>query len=151
MASKNISWGGVAMRFAVAVVLVFATYNPEGYSYYHWSIKSYYDWAFHGGAWPELSVLKLFVGVVLLIGWSMYLRATVRSLGAFGLVLAVAFFGTLLWLVVDMELVAADSTRAMSYLVLIGLCGVLTAGISWSHIRRRVSGQLDVDEVDGDL
>jgi hypothetical protein len=35
-----------------------------------------------------------------------------------------------------------------TYLVLVALCGVLATGISWSHIRRRISGQVDVDEID---
>ena len=29
--------------------------------------------------------------------------------------------------------------------------GILAVGISWSHIRRRMTGQVDVDEVEGDL
>ncbi len=28
------------------------------------------------------------------------------------------------------------------------IAGVLTAGMAWSMVRRRMSGQLDVDEVD---
>jgi hypothetical protein len=31
------------------------------------------------------------------------------------------------------------------------MCGILAIGISWSHIRRRMTGQVDVDEVEGDL
>jgi len=69
-------------------------------------------------------------------------------LGVIGLVLAVAFFGTLLWLVIDYGLVSAENSRALSYLVLLGLAGVLSTGLSWSHIRRRLTGQLDVDETD---
>jgi len=28
------------------------------------------------------------------------------------------------------------------------IVGVLTAGVSWSHVRRRLSGQYDIDDVD---
>lgn len=138
MAERGLTWVGVLLRLLAAIVLVFATYNPEGYSYYHWVIQVPLT--------PD--PLKILAGVVLLIGWTVYLRATVNALGAFGLFLALAFFGTLIWLTVDLGWVPADSVRAISYIILIVLCGVLTTGVSWSHIRRRFTGQVDVDEID---
>jgi len=138
LASKEINWVGVGIRFLLALVLVFATYNPDGYSYFHWAIKDFMNF----------SVLKAFVGVVLLIGWVVYLRATFRSLGPIGVTLAVAFFGTLLWLVVDWGLIPASSIRTVTYLILIAASAVLATGMTWSHIRRRISGQMDVDEID---
>ena len=140
MKVKEINWVGVGARFLLALVLVFATYNPSGYSYFHWGIKHISDF----------SVLKLFAGVVLLIGWAMFIRATLVSLGAFGIVLAAAFFGTLLWLVVDWGLVPADTVEAVTYLILVAASAVMATGMTWSHIRRRISGQIDVDETDID-
>lgn len=130
---------GFLIRFVAALILVFATYNPERFSYFHWVL---------GSRDPEEWALKAFVGVVLLIGWTIFLRATLRSLGLIGSALAAAFFGTLLWLVIDMGWVAADNRPLMSYLALIALAAVLSTGLSWSHIRRRLSGQVDVDDVD---
>lgn len=141
MAYKGITWGGYLLRLVGALVVVFASYNPEGKSYYHWFRESL----------PDPGPLVIFTGVVLLIGWTILLRATFRSLGAFGLLLAFAFFGTLLWLLIDFDLVPADSTRAITYIVLVVFSGVLATGVSWSHVRRRITGQADVDEVDGDL
>lgn len=137
-ASSGITWAGILVRFLVAIVLVFATYNPEQMSYYHWVRDNL----------QEALPLKLFAGVVLLIGWTIFLRATMRSLGAFGLLLAAAFFGTLIWLIVDYGLVRADNVKTMTYIALVILCGVLATGMSWSHIRRRLSGQLDTDDVE---
>jgi hypothetical protein len=139
--AQAITPNGIGIRFLAAVILVFSTYNPEGVSFYHWVVPEL----------PAFSPLKIFIGVVLLIGWAIYIRATIHSLGFIGLVLAAAFFGSLLWVVVDSGLVSADNVRTLSYLVLVALCGILTAGISWSHIRRRISGQIDVDDTDGDL
>lgn len=141
MAKKGITWAGFLLRFIAAIVLVFSTYNPEGYSYYHW-LKD---------GLPAIEPLMVFAGIILLIGWTIFLRATARSLGPFGLLLALIFFGTLIWLVVDWGLVPADSVRAITYIVLFITCGVLATGISWSHIRRRITGQVDVDEVEGDV
>lgn len=140
MRVKEISWAGIGARFLFALVLVFATYNPSGYSYFHWAIKNL----------PDYSVLKLFAGVVLLIVWVMFIRATLRSLGPIGVTLAVAFFGTLLWLVVDWGLIPADTVKAVTYLILIAASAVMATGMTWSHIRRRISGQVDVDEIDTD-
>ena len=142
--TKGIGWSGYVFRFITAVVLVFSTYNPEEYSYYHW-VKHWVENTF-----PEIDPLLIFAGVVLLIAWTIFLRATGRSLGFFGLLLAFAFFGTLIWLLIYWNWISADSTKAMSYIIEIVLSGVLATGISWSHIRRRITGQFDVDDVEID-
>lgn len=130
----------VAIRFIAALVLVFATYNPSGWSYVHWAIQPL----------PEFSPLKGLVGVVLAIGYTMFLRATGRSLGLFGVALAVAFFGLLVWLIVDVGILPLDSVTAITWVVLFIFASVLAIGMSWSHIRRRVAGQLDTDDVEED-
>jgi hypothetical protein len=138
MAIKHITWRGFLRRFVVALLLVFASYNPSGISYFHWipKVSSNYN------------VLAIFIGIVLLIGWVVYLRATFRSLGVFGLILAAAFFGSLLWLIIDWGLISGDDDIVISYILLILLSGILAVGMSWSHIRRRISGQADVDDVE---
>lgn len=137
--STEFTWAGFGLRLLGAFVLVFATFNPSGHSYFHWVMREL----------PQFSILKGFVGVTLLIGWVIYLRATKRSLGLIGVTLAFAFFGTLLWLVVDWGIIPADSVNAVTTLVLILVAVVLALGMSWSHVRRRLSGQADVDELDG--
>ncbi len=141
MAKDRFTWMEFAARVLVALVLVFVTYNPTGYSYYDWAIAEL----------PAFSALKAFAGVVLLIGWTIFIRATSRSLGAFGVILALAFFGTLFWLVTQWGLIPANSVTAVTYIVLVVVGAVLGTGMSWSHIRRRLSGQADVDEVEEDL
>jgi hypothetical protein len=86
---------------------------------------------------------------VLVIGWAVYIRATRRSLGAIGVVLAIAFFAALLWLLVDLKIIPADSVRAVSYIILLIIASLLATGMCWSHIRRRMTGQQDVDEIEG--
>jgi Family of unknown function (DUF6524) len=121
-------------RFVFAVVVVFSTYNPEGVSYYHWLQQG-------GGPTP----LKAFVGVVLLIAW-VFLLNTVRStLGPLGLVLATAFFGTLIWLILSFTQVSAHGSRAATYIVGGALAGVLSIGLGWARTRQKVTGQVDVD------
>ncbi|MGI0025481.1 MAG: DUF6524 family protein, partial [Nitrososphaera sp.] len=92
--------------------------------------------------------LKFLAGVVLLIGWVVFLQATRRSMGIVGVVLAVAFSAGLIWLMIEWELFSASNLRTMTHLVLIIISAVLAVGMSWSHINRRLSGQVDTDEVD---
>lgn len=144
MAVKKFSWQGILIRFVVALILVFATYNPHGYSYFDW-LEEYFNPA--KDASTPLA-LVVFAGIVLLIIWTMFIRATLRSLGMFGLLLAFAFFGTLLWVAVTYEIVSLSNFPLIIDLVLVIFSGVLATGMSWSHIRRRISGQYDVDDID---
>jgi len=139
MAKQNsFGWVGFLLRFVFAVIVVFSTYNPEGVSYYSWV----YD------ALPEFSVLKAFIGVVILIAWVVLIRATLGSLGALGIILTASFFGLAIWLVIDVLGLSTDNFRMISYIIEIMLASVLSIGVSWSHVRRRVTGQLDTDELD---
>ena len=143
--SRRFSWGGYFLRLLFAVVLVFATYNPMGYSLFHW-IRSQAT----SDASSEKWALLVLCGIVVLIGWVIFIRATFRSLGAFGTILAVAFFGALIWLVLTLVPIPEDNQDLIVYLIQFGLAGVLSAGLSWSHVRRRLTGQFDVDETDID-
>ncbi len=137
---KSFGWDGFLLRFVFATILVFATYNPEGVSYYHWISE----------ALPDFTVIKAFVGVIILIGWIILIRATLGSLGFIGILLAAAFFGLAIWLIVDVLGLSTDNIRVISYIVGIMLASVLSTGVSWSHVRRRITGQVDTDEIERD-
>jgi hypothetical protein len=62
--------------------------------------------------------------------------------------LGAAFFACLIWLLVDVGLLSLDSTSALTWVVLLLLSLILATGMSWSHIRRRLTGQFDVDDMD---
>ena len=134
---SNFTFASFVLRYAIALVLVFVTYNPSEYSWVQWL---YSDAAM---------VYKVASGIVLLIGWVMFLRATWNSLGAFGTLLAAAFFGVMIWLLIEWGLLALDNTSVMVWVVEFILSGVLAVGMSWSHIRRKMSGQYDTDEIEG--
>jgi hypothetical protein len=138
MAEKGFTSQGFLWRLVFAVALVGATYNPEGFSYYHWAIEGLSDFG------PEKAV----VGIVLLIGWVTYARATLRSLGTLGLTLIVALCVSIVWLLTSWGWISPDSPRAVAYTSLVVLSLTLATGMSWSHLRRRWSGQYDIDDVD---
>lgn len=134
----SFTWQGFGLRFLFALILVLASYNPTGYSYAHWL----------GDVFPSITPVLALSGLFLLIGWAVYIRATLRSLGPIGLGLAIAFFGCIIWLLIDMGWLSLNNISAIAWLVLILLAAVLALGMSWSHVRRRLSGQVDTDDID---
>lgn len=139
--TSKFGWDSFTIRFIFAVIVVFATYNPEGVSYFHWIEEEF----------PTFTVYKGLIGVILIIGWVILIRATLGSLGAIGIILAIAFFGLLIWLIFDVFNIPTDSVRVVTYIIQIMIACVLSIGVSWSHIRRRISGQVDTDEIERDL
>jgi hypothetical protein len=86
------------------------------------------------------------VGIVLLIGWSIYIRATLRSLGPWGLMLSAALFGSLLWVIVDWGVIDVNNISMLSWIIEVILALILGVGMSWSYIRRKMSGQVDIED-----
>lgn len=137
--------GGIAIRALCALVLVFATYNPEGYSFFHWAILPLL-----GKAAPTAgpASLKFLSGLVLVGAWGVFLNATRRSIGLGGSLLVMALSGGVVWLLLDFGLVSAKSGRGITYAVLICLSMLLAVGMSWSHLSRALTGQVDMDATD---
>jgi hypothetical protein len=129
---------GFIIRWLAAFILLAATYNPTQYSYVKWAMS------------PQDSALSLLVlaGILLLIGYIIYLRATLRSIGVFGVSLVLALVAALLWVLYDMGLLELENSSLNTWLGLLALSVVLGVGLSWSHVRRSLSGQADMDDVD---
>ncbi len=137
---KSISLAGIGTRFVIALFLVLVTWNPTGFSYLEWALNN----------WSIYPPLVVFFGLVLIVCWVIFLRATIRSLGPVGLTLAAALSGSIVWLVVYYGLVELSNRTAMAWILLLLLAVILAAGMSWSHLRRRWAGQADVDDLDDD-
>ncbi len=74
--------------------------------------------------------------------------STWRSIGPTGLALSVALFGGIIWVLADLGLINATEPTVLSYVLLILVSLVMAIGISWSHVRRRVTGQSDIDDLE---
>jgi hypothetical protein len=138
MAAESLGISGFGLRFVAALALVLLSFNPSGWSFYHWV----------AAAAPEITPPMALAAIALLIGWVVFLRATMRSLGVGGVLLALAFFAVLVWVVVYYGWLSMENTRAITWIALVVIAAILSMGLSWSHIRRRLSGQADVDQVD---
>jgi hypothetical protein len=130
--------GSFLGRWAFALALVLGTYNPTQWCYFSWATAESTTFG------PIVAI----VGIILLIGWIMFIRATFMSMGWLGITLGAALFGCVVWLLVDQGWLSLDSTGTIAWVVLVILSLILAVGMSWSHIRRRMSGQFDVDEKD---
>ena len=138
--SGGLSAIGFLWRLVAALVLVLLTYNPSDHSAYHWISSAIAESAF--------GPLHLLLIGVLLIGWAIYWIATWRALGTLGVALAGLVVSAIIWLLIDIGLLELESMSAITWVSLVGLSIVLAVGVSWSHVWRRLTGQLNVEDVD---
>jgi len=133
------------IRWAAALILVFITYNPTGLNYVRWAMDSYAT---------NLSVVIL-LGLILFVAYAVFVRATLQSIGKIGIGMIIAVIAVLLWVLYDKGLLDPANSTLMTWIGLVGLSLILGIGLSWSIIRRRISGQVDTrhgdDEHEVDL
>lgn len=129
---------GFLIRWICAFVLLVVTYNPSFWSYSTWLGANYAS---------NLPVAVL-LGLVLIAGYLVFLRATLNSIGIVGMVLILGLLGALLWVLFSQGLLSFGNYTFNAWIVIFALSIVLAVGMYWSVIWRRMSGQVDVDEVD---
>jgi len=129
---------GVLWRMLFSLALVLLTFNPTGHSYYHWLADGF----------PSIQPLEAIAGLLLLGLWVFFVRSALMSMGAFGLGLVMALFAAIVWWMVSIGWLDVGNRSVMGWVVLTVLGLALGFGMSWAHVRRRVSGQASVDRVD---
>ena len=129
---------GFLLRWIFAFALIAATFNPTDWNFVNWAGTNYAQ---------ELPLTVLF-GLVLLIGYIIYLRATLRSIGGLGMFLVFALFAALIWVLWDRGLLSLSNSDFNSWMGILALSLVLGIGLSWSFVRRTITGQFDVDDSD---
>ena len=129
---------GIFLRWLFAFILVAATFNPSPWNYVTWAMDHY----------AEETPVTVLLGLILVIGYVIYLRATFRSIGAFGMLLVAALVGALIWVLIDWGWLTLENQDLNLWLGIFALSVVLGIGLSWSFVRRALSGQFDVDDAD---
>jgi hypothetical protein len=129
---------GFLWRMVFALALVLLTFNPTGHSYYHMLADGF----------PSVSPAEAVAGILLLLGWIFFVRTTLSAIGTVGIVLMAALFASIVWWIVSKGWLDVGNRSTMAGIVLLVLGLMLGIGMSWSHIRRRISGQASVDRVD---
>ncbi len=128
----------IAVRWLFAFLLLAATFNPTQWNFVRWAQAGY----------PENLPVAVLLGLLLAIGYIVYLRATLRSIGAFGMMLVGAVVAALIWVLIDWGVLSLQNRNLNLWLGIFALSVVLGIGLSWSLIRRRLTGQADVDDLD---
>ncbi len=129
---------GFFLRWLFAFGLLAATFNPTQWNYVRWSMESFAS---------ELP-LTVLTGLLLIIGYIIYLRATLRSIGGLGMFLVLAVVASLLWVLIDWGVLALGNQSLNVWIGIFALSVVLGIGMSWSYVRRALTGQFDVDDTD---
>jgi hypothetical protein len=120
---------GILLRWLGAFLLLTATFNPTPYNFAHWAQAN----------WQSQTPLTLLFGLLLAVGYIIYVGATFRSLGAFGMIVIAALFGAVIWVLIDWGILKLGNSNLTVWL------GIR---LSWSILRQRLSGQATVDEVE---
>ena len=126
------------LRWIFAFVLLAATFNPTDWNFVRWAGVNYAT---------QLPLTVLF-GLILFLAYLIYLRATLRSIGVFGMALVAALVAAIVWVLIDWGILALDNRSLNIWLGIFALSVVLGVGLSWSIIQQRISGQADVDDVE---
>jgi hypothetical protein len=119
------------IRWLAITALVFATYNPSGYSYLHWLT----EWQ------QEQLALKAAVGLIIAgLFWLMLVAAwlVLRLIGVLllaGIALSLSLTAWQLGLV-------PPTSASVQFLLLGMLATVLTFAVCYAHIRYRLTGQV---------
>ncbi len=129
---------GFLTRWALAFGLLSLTYNPTEWNYFSWASDNL----------REQTAIAVLVGLLLMAGYIIYLRATLRSIGLIGMGLVGAIVASCVWVLIDQGIISLQSAEFKIWIALVCLSFVLGIGLSWSHVRRAVAGQYDMDDVD---
>ncbi|WP_372618067.1 DUF6524 family protein [Falsiroseomonas sp.] len=136
MSEQRFDWRGVVARALFSLFIVFAIYNPSGTSFLHWVLGGF------GWFWLKLATGALLAAICVVL-W----RTTVGVLGRRGIVLVALFnlgAGMTLLHLTGASLLAGQTLLLWA---LIGLAGLFTAGLCYSHLHHRLGGISHTEEV----
>jgi hypothetical protein len=137
MTTGGFGFRNLLTRWLLALFVVLATYNPSGSSYLHWLLDmSDTRWS-----------LKALAGVVMIVLNLTFFFASLRSLGITGLLAGATFCGTVIWTLIDHGYLLTLTPWTWVTIILLLFGSVQAVGVSWSHIRGRLSGQADTNDV----
>lgn len=129
---------GFILRWFFAFILLAATFNPTKWNFVRWAEAN----------WNDQMPLTVFFGLLLIVAYIIYLRATLRSIGVLGMALVAALVGALIWVLIDWGVLTLENTSTNVWLGILALSIILGIGLSWSLVRRKLTGQADIDDID---
>lgn len=128
----------ILIRWLGAFLLLALTYNPTPWNFTTWA---------QANLASDLPV-TLLLGLLLGLGYLIYIGATLRSFGLLGIVLLVALFALVLWVMDDWGMLSLDNPTLNTWISILVLSLILCVGLSWSILWQRLSSQATVDDVE---
>jgi hypothetical protein len=136
-AKRRFTFPPFLTRLLGSAFLVFSTYNPTGYSYFHWLVTS------DSGS----PALKVTVGFVIVLLYAIVVRIIAAAFHRSGMIV-----GALAAILLIVELLIVTLPRDISvswqgwlvlgqYALLTAAVLVIAFGTSWSHLIERLTGQ----------
>lgn len=129
---------GIFLRWLGAFVLLSATFNPTDWNYIRWAEANF----------ASQMPLAILLGLLLALGYMIYIAATLRSIGVIGIAFIAAIFGVTVWFFSDLGFLTLSNRDLNLWLGILALSLILGVGLSWSILRQKLSGQATVDQVD---
>lgn len=68
-------------------------------------------------------------------------------MGWLGILLVLSLCGILIWIFIDQGWLDYKNSNIMGWVMIFVVGTVMGVGISWSHFRRKISGQFDADDI----
>lgn len=136
MSAARFDWRGVVARGLFSLFIVFALYNPSGYSYLHWLLDGF-AWF-----WAKIAIGALLCTALLLL-WKTA-RGVLKRRGMILVALFCVGAGMTLGQLSGTSLLAPESLLIWG---LVSLAALFTAGLSYSHIDHRLGGISHTEEV----
>lgn len=132
-ASRTFTTSSFIIRLLMALFVVFSTYNPTGYSYFHWVTSS-----------PGDIFSKIVIGLVLATFNFILLLTAYDALKIYGVTLVVAnYTAIVIWLHAAGFITFWD-WRTFWMCILVGVAMLHTVGLSYSLWMGRLSGLMHV-------
>ncbi len=128
----------ILIRWLGAFLLLALPYNPTPWNFTTWA---------QANLASDLPV-TLLLGLLLGLGYLIYIGATLRSFGLLGIVLLVALFALVLWVMDDWGMLSLDNPTLNTWISILVLSLILCVGLSWSILWQRLSSQATVDDVE---
>lgn len=123
------------IRWIICLFLVFATYNPSGYSFFHWIGEA-------DGWW----LAKIAVGALLFSGNGLIISYGFRALNFIGVLMATVFFGVIGYGLFSYEIISTENSH-VTMVILVALGSIMATGVSYPHASYRFTGVKHVNNI----
>ncbi len=123
----------ILARMLAVAFLVGITYNPVGHCYWRWVTD--------GGTGQPM--LKIFIGLLLGVGFLFCIAALIRSLNLAGTIPLLLIIGSLVWLLSHWQFIDLADPMQLTLVIEGVIILVLGSGVCFSIVRYHLTGQLD--------